>query len=261
MNENTGENLPFPSTSPQMMKLFEALSKAQGEFKEVIKDKENPYFKSKYADLASVRNAIQPALTKHGLSVIQVIRGDELVTLLNHLAGGQIESAVPINVRGKSQELGSELTYKRRYALSALVGVAAEDDDDGNAASQAKPETKAAMPQPQSWKGKREALRPKPTEEQLKAADQAALAAIRSGISPKQQAMLFAVAAENHWTEMQVREFMQKRWGITSTKGLDNQKLNELIDAIKTPNGTGEMFDGQPPFEEDVPMDFEGAPQ
>lgn len=125
--------------SDEIKDLATALAKAQGEMGHAIKDAVNPHFKSRYADLASVWDAIREPLSKHGLSVVQTIRIEGLDhyldSILLHASGQFIGGSMKVLVsKVGAQELGSALTYARRYALSALVGVA-PDDDDGNAAS------------------------------------------------------------------------------------------------------------------------------
>lgn len=119
--------------------LAEALAKAQGKIKGATKDAENPYFKSKYADLASVWDACRDALSSHGLSVIQTTddapEGVTVVTTLAHSSGEWIRGRMTLKpVKSDPQGVGSATTYARRYALAAIVGVAPEDDD-GAAAS------------------------------------------------------------------------------------------------------------------------------
>jgi len=123
--------------------LAKALAAAQGEIENAKKDAENPFFKSKYADLAAVREAYQKPLSKHGLALVQTPSTEftedgmivSVTTILMHTSGewvsGQIR-AIP----GKTdpQGIGSCVTYLRRYGAGAITGVAA-DDDDGNAAS------------------------------------------------------------------------------------------------------------------------------
>ena len=125
-------------TDAANQKILEALSKAQGEFPEIIKEKVNPHFKSKYADIAAVIATIKPVLAKHGLGFRQTIQGGEMVTTVFHASGETLESAVPLILPAGAtmQHLGGAITYARRYGLQCAVGVAAEDDDDGNAASQ-----------------------------------------------------------------------------------------------------------------------------
>jgi hypothetical protein len=123
---------------PSIADLAAALCKAQAQMEGAKKDANNPHFKSKYADLASVWDAIRAPLTSNGLSVVQLLRsiqgGVEVETILMHASGQQISDvfAVPAT-KNDAQGYGSAATYARRYALMAMVGVAPEDDD-GNAA-------------------------------------------------------------------------------------------------------------------------------
>ena len=131
------------SQSPSIDKLIEGLAKAQGEFKPILKDTQNPFFKSKYADLATIIAATQPALSKHGLSVMQLPRVDahqaRVKTILAHSSGQWVSTELMLPAAQGSkfdaQTVGSALTYARRYALQAILGVAADVDDDGNAAA------------------------------------------------------------------------------------------------------------------------------
>jgi hypothetical protein len=112
-------------------KLAEALSKAQGEIDIAKKDKSNPFFRSNYADLPSVYKASRAALSKHGLSVSQVMAGTDLVTILMHSTGQRIWGKYPIKpIKDDPQGRGSAQTYGRRYCYNGVVGVASEDDDD-----------------------------------------------------------------------------------------------------------------------------------
>lgn len=133
------ENFELQST--ELNDLAAALSKAQGEIKAAIKDSTNPHFKSKYADLSSVWEACRAQLSKNGLSVTQGFNYSNgqtlIVTTLLHSSGQWIRSVLPVEPQQKTpQGLGSAITYMRRYALAALVGVAPDEDDDGNAASE-----------------------------------------------------------------------------------------------------------------------------
>lgn len=126
-------------TSDTITKIADALVKAQAGMKPAIKDSRNPHFNSRYADLASVWDAIREPLTSNGLSVIQMVGSNELekttlTTRVTHVSGEWIESTWQIPV-GKQdpQGLGSAISYARRYALASAIGVV-QDDDDGNAA-------------------------------------------------------------------------------------------------------------------------------
>ena len=116
-------------------------------------NKANPYFKSKYADLASVIDAIKKPLADNGLGYTQTTHIQEnalvLVTKLMHASGQWIESEYPLPlVPDKPQAMGSAMTYARRYALAALCGIAAEEDDDANAAQAAVGAKKPPKPAP-----------------------------------------------------------------------------------------------------------------
>lgn len=121
-------------------KLAEALSAAQKDIQGAVKGSTNPFFKSKYADLTAVWSACRGALTKNGLSVAQTTsasddRGIPVETILMHVSGEWISGTLTVQpVKEDPQAMGSAITYARRYALAAIVGVAPEDDD-GNAAS------------------------------------------------------------------------------------------------------------------------------
>jgi hypothetical protein len=125
--------------SESTAELSAALAKAQSSMRAAAFNRINPHFKSKYADLASVLDAIRKPLADNGLSTTQVteIRDGQflLVTTLWHASGQWLASEYPLPLGAKPQELGSALTYARRYSLSALVCIASEEDDDANAAS------------------------------------------------------------------------------------------------------------------------------
>jgi hypothetical protein len=120
--------------------LMAALAKAQGEMSNAPFDATNPHFKSKYATLASIRDATVPHLAKYGLSIHQVtkLNGDGMVlaTRLAHSSGQWIESVYPLPNSSKPHEMGSAITYARRYSWAAITGIAAEEDEDGNAAQE-----------------------------------------------------------------------------------------------------------------------------
>ena len=126
-------------TSEQINEISAALSKAQGEVANPVFNKTNPHFKSSYADLSSVLNAVRPVLSKNNISIMQLTNLEEsglvLYTRLTHNSGQWIESVYPVTASGKHQEIAASLTYAKRLSLSAIVGVSGEDDDDGNAAN------------------------------------------------------------------------------------------------------------------------------
>ena len=126
-------------TSEQINELATALAKAQGEMKNATFNRTNPHFKSKYADLAQIRDTVTPALSKHGLALVQgtdtTETGVVVVTRLIHTSGQWMESRFPI-AYDKPQVMGSSYSYARRYSAAAICSIASEEDDDGNAASE-----------------------------------------------------------------------------------------------------------------------------
>jgi hypothetical protein len=142
--------------SESIANLAKSLSAVQGKLTYAKKDSKNPFFKSNYADLESVWDACRDLLSSNGLAVSQFpgttfievfgevpIATMSLTTILTHVSGEWISQgmSVPIN-KLDAQGAGSALTYMRRYALAAVVGVV-QADDDGNAASSPKPIVKA----------------------------------------------------------------------------------------------------------------------
>lgn len=145
------------NTSEKIDMLCAALSKAQGEMEGAIKDANNPFFKSKYADLASVRDATREPFKNHGLAVVQFPKAEfsgtpepyewkskagetrygvrvvcvvSVVTRLVHESGQFMEDAVSTMLpTGDPQSVGSAISYLRRYAWQSVAGVAPEDDD------------------------------------------------------------------------------------------------------------------------------------
>jgi hypothetical protein len=104
-------------------------------------NKVNPHFRSKYADLAAVRDAIVPIFNKHGISIVQApnydgFAGFNLETRLSHESGEEMVFYFPLpSDATKMQAIGSAISYARRYTLSAIACIASEEDDDGNAAT------------------------------------------------------------------------------------------------------------------------------
>ena len=119
--------------------LATALIEAQKEMGAAKKGSDNPFFKSKYADLASVIEAIKEPLLNNDICYVQMVEAEAnqnfLITKLIHTSGQSLSGRMLIRpTKEDMQGLGSAITYARRYGLQAIVGLPAEDDD-GNAAS------------------------------------------------------------------------------------------------------------------------------
>ena len=127
--------------------LIESLVKAQSEMTHAAFDQTNPHFKSKFASLKSVIDAIKPALNANGIFFMQVSHpldhGVGIETIFckadEKLSTGVV--MVPVD-KANAQGLGSALTYAKRYSLAMACGIAADVDDDGNGAAAAPPQRK-----------------------------------------------------------------------------------------------------------------------
>lgn len=126
--------------SADIKNIAKALSNFQGSLETVKRESENPFFKSKYAELGSLIEAIKTPMKENGLSYVQfpqTINGEVwLTTLLMHETGEWLEGSYSLKPKENTpQGVGSAITYMRRYALGAVLGIATEEDDDGNAAT------------------------------------------------------------------------------------------------------------------------------
>jgi hypothetical protein len=138
-------------TSNTIKELATALCQFQASQIKVAKTATNPAFKSKYANITSVLDAVLGDLTEVGLSVVQFPDGEHsLTTRLQHISGEYMQATYPLKPsQATPQGVGSAMTYARRYALVSILGLGTEDDD-GNAASVPGPPAPAAAAQPVS---------------------------------------------------------------------------------------------------------------
>ena len=179
-------------TSDSTNELVKALVAARSAFTPLRKDAVGQVGSDRqyrYADLAGLLEATMPALTQHGLTVLQAIDAETatLITRVEHVSGEWVESAYPLTINLPPQQFGSNLTYGRRYSLQSLLCVAADDDD--GAAAQA-PAPKRA---------------PKPKDD---------------GISQAQRKRLFSIATAAGWTKEQIKAHLERVYGVTSTSEL-----------------------------------------
>lgn len=124
-------------TSPEIKNITEALIEFHKEVSSIKKDSVNPHFKNSYASLAAIIDGINDSLIKNGLTYVQFPDGENgLTTRLMHNSGEWMEASYKMTpAKNDPQGSGSALTYMRRYSLGAILGLATEEDDDGNAAS------------------------------------------------------------------------------------------------------------------------------
>ena len=155
--------------------LAKALAAANGHIKNPNLDAVNPHFKSRYASLGAIINAVRAPLAAQGISAVQTVSNDGgsvgVTTTLLHSSGEwmaeTIWSALPD--RATVQQLGSSITYLRRYSLAAITGIVGEEDDDGNAGSTGdrndRPEPRKTF-KPTEAKGAAVTLTPEQKEDQ-----------------------------------------------------------------------------------------------
>ena len=153
----------------EINELAAALAQAQGKFKPVSKTGKNPHLRNEYATLDDIISAIRGPLSEHGLSFVQLLssNGDgvtSLKTVLLHESGQQLESSVTVAAdpdhRGINdlQALGAAITYMKRYSLSAMLGIAADADTDGEPGAL---EARSGRRAPRYWPTRVEAVTPR----------------------------------------------------------------------------------------------------
>ena len=145
--EETNENREIvvsenqDTQSKSITSLVKSLIKFQSEVKDISKDKINPFFNSKYADINSIIQSIRKTLTSNDLAISQGNRycthsnGFYIVTTLYHSSGEWLRSELRMPIGGKkdAQAVGASVTYGRRYGLLSILGISVDgDDDDGN---------------------------------------------------------------------------------------------------------------------------------
>ena len=141
--------------SADIIQLAKAMLQVQKELAPVTKDATNPYTRSKYATLNAIMEVCKPVLLAHGIWLTQITVPSEpgtvaLLTKLTHAETGQYQASITVLPLQKpdSQGAGSAITYARRYALTAMLGMVTEDDDDGEGAK-LPPRSTRPMPSPQ----------------------------------------------------------------------------------------------------------------
>ena len=183
-----------------------AFVKAKRAFGPALKDKNNPAFRSKYADLGACIEAVDSALLENGIALIQEtsedLTGVTIETVLLHESGEMIRGGklhVPA-AKQDPQGYGSALTYARRYSLMATCGIAPEDDD-GNAAAQAMRQRGLALPEAEiatmldgiaNAKTVADAKSATEAAHEVAAHDPAALARINAAVEAKRAAFMKA---------------------------------------------------------------------
>lgn len=198
-----------------MTGIGEALAKAQSEMPAVEKDGRNPHFGNSFASLDNIIAKTRPVLNANGLAIVQFPTVADtgqptLRTIIVHAGSGErLEADMPLFVSKQDmQGLGSAITYARRYAWAAALGIASDEDDDGHHASS----------QPR---------------DNANAAPGTTAAASSSTISEAQQKRLFAIAREKNVSADDVKQLVKEIAGVDSTKQVPKSKYDELVAAVE----------------------------
>lgn len=167
-------------TSEQIHELVSALAKARADFEPIVRSKtvtvksDRGSYQFSYAPLEDILAAVADALSAQGLVLVSGIeQGAEgsvvLSTRLMHASGQWLESSVNVGRHAKMQEMGSSLTYARRYAITGLLGISADDDDDANAADGNAMVSQASRQGPPASTNRHAIAVPHPTAEEVDA--------------------------------------------------------------------------------------------
>ncbi len=237
--------------------LASALAKAQGEFPTIRKDhtatvqtKSGGQYQYGYADLATVLEAVRPALSKHELALVQLpsVRMAEgatfvgVETILAHSSGHSMSAALEISVSDASaQAIGSALTYARRYSVLSILGVAAEEEDDDGGAAQPPPQARPSQ--------RRQAAAKKSAKELLATKSQLKLLWAKTKAKAHEFVAEGDTEAEKQLAEEILRSAL-KPAGLESTKNLGRGQVDavlERIEAFTIPaeNGAQESVDDE----------------
>lgn len=223
----------------ELNELAKALSAAQAEMENAKMNGTNPHFNSKFANLAAIREATLPALTKHGLSITQFTSITEagsllLVTRLMHASGQYVEGEFPIAI-DQPQKMGSALTYAKRYSWSGITGVAADEDDDGETAQQA---SKAAPKKAQKAPAPTEAA-PEGNGHPGKDVSPPVASVSKDERLSQLRAQWYAAGKAASLTDGDLLAFVEAKPGIKGTKDLTEEQLSHDIDVFKELKSAG----------------------
>lgn len=227
-----------------------ALAKAQSAITHAAKDAKNPHFQSRYADLAAVWEACRTQLSANGIAVIQSPEADgnrvTVTTLLAHASGEWVQGALTLTARqADPQSVGSAITYGRRYGLASMVGVAPDDEDDGEAA------------QGRSKDAPRERRDERPREAPRQSAP-ASKPGPDDTITREQRERLVALADEVGWSKDDIKVLLGK-FGYASSKDIKGKDYDAVAEALRTgslpePDGPGDAPIDDAVFGDPVPF-------
>lgn len=226
------------TTSEQIGEIAKALASAQGEIQPAVKDTDNPFYKSSYADFNSIREACRAPLSKYGIALVQGLSCHDgavhVTTRLIHVSGqwiSSVASSVPKDF--SPQGIGSASTYLRRYSLSAMVGIS-QYDDDGNEAS-----GKTQEPQAYARQAPGPVLAPKPATGHAEPS-KAPIPVIKPTTNPDWKmtkeigAVLSTAAKASGYDEDTLRNVIAQRYAKDAFKDLTQENYNDLLSYVAT---------------------------
>lgn len=253
------------TTSSPIGKIAEALSKAQSKFVQpsknktvTVRPKTSAPYSFEYADYNAIVEAVRGPLSEHGLcfSHLVEIRNEKLmlVTKLIHSSGEVLESLWPLAGSSDPKEFGGDMTYGKRYSLSAITGCVADDDTDAPGEIPEKFEDRKPNHAPSNRASIATAFEELDLPDPVRAAQKAPKVSISSAATPQpkgeaikppvapnpaaltgpQFTRLWAVATAQHWQNSEVHDYMLRAYGITSAKALTLEQYNSLISHIET---------------------------
>jgi hypothetical protein len=205
--------------SDDFKELATALAKAQGEMDHAKRNQNNPHFKSSFADLSAVIDAIREPFAKNGLAYIQspvtLIQGEVTIrTRIVHSSGQWTEGEISARpMKNDPQGIGSAITYLRRYGLMAMVGIAPADDDDGNNSSSGHHRDRQEPRRQQEQKPPQQQPAPKP----------------KWAPSPDQLHALKNAADHNGWTSSEVSMMLSMDHRVEKASEIPSLAIYEAV--------------------------------
>lgn len=223
-------------------KVAEALSKAQGAFKTLTKSrtakvpmKAGGQYSYNYADLSDVFDCCRDALKENGLAVSQGVEGDGVASFLWHSSGEFLTNWVPLHAAQGSgpQAFGSSLTYARRYGLTSLLGIVAEEDDDAQSAQGAASSKQGGQAQkpPQNATQAKSGAASRPSQADYPKANPGWQ---NEPCTEAQRKRLWALGKETGWTEAALKETIKVVFKKDSSKDLTKGEIQKLFEELES---------------------------
>lgn len=216
------------SSEPAPAGLAAALVAAQARMPAVAKDSENPHFKSKFTSLDALVAATRPVLNEHGLAIVQFPMSNPdtgfpmlRTTILHGPSGDRLSADTPLFLlRQDMQAFGAAVTYARRYAWAAALGVASEEDDDGQQAVQAAPAKPQAKPQP------------KPEPKMVSDAQIRKIGVTVGKLTETGESLPLEYPEAESWVDV-LRMRIEQEYSVDSRKALTSSQASDLIDWLE----------------------------